>query len=217
MSEFQEFTDTIEVPLNTGIEGFIHAIRQLLKRPRVTSVHIDTSGKVTFTRFVRPEEPRKHFEVDFEEVAPSYIIRNVELQEIDCAHILDNAAVCISAMFWSASLEQMYPVAFVVGANSSLGAWHKNTTGIILTNNSAYGFPILRDRHIPDDALILTTAFARGGSMSDVKKSYKITMPSMDTVVRELPLLDVQGPVIPASDEVLVLAEPPAEREVKSE
>lgn len=118
-------------------------------------------------------------------------------------------------MFWAASLEQMYPVAFVVGANSSLFAWHRGTTGIVITNNSAYGLPVLRDRHIPDDALILVTAFARGGSMSDVKKSYKITMPSMERVVREIPPIDVQAAVIPASDDVLVLAEPPDEMEVK--
>lgn len=214
MSEFQEINETVDVPLNTGVEGFIHALRQILKKPRVTDIHIDANGKVSFTRFARPEEPIKHLEVDFESVSPAGLVRNMELQELDYYELVGNAAVCIAAMFSMASTEQMYPVAFLVGASSSLFAWHRKTTGVPLLNSMAYGFPIIRDRHIPDDVLILVTAYARGGAMSDGKKSYKITMPSLEKPLQEVTPVEIYPQEQPMSSDVLVLVPPPEEVKV---
>lgn len=214
-SEFQEVTDTVEVPTHAGVEGFLAAIRKIIKQPRVTQLNIDVAGKVTYTRFARPEEPRKHIEVDFESVAPGAIVRNLELEELNAFHLLDNAAVCIAAMFQAASLEQMYPVGFVTGANSSLFDWHKQTTGVVLINNTAYGYPIFRDRFIPDETLLLVTAFARGAGLMDARKSYKIAMPSRD-VSRTFSVrpVDMQVPVPAADNEnPFVLAQPPTDVE----
>jgi hypothetical protein len=212
MTEFQEVTDTIDVPQHAGVEGFIAAIRQVLKKPRVTQVIIDAHGKLTFTRFARPEEPRKHVEVDFETVSPASLVRNAEVQEIDLSRWDDNAAVCIAMMFHTASLEQMYPVGFVTGANTRLFDWHKQTTGVMLLNNTAYGLPVHRDRFISDDALLLVTAYARNAGLIDVQKSYKMTMPEH---AAPHPVIELPQQVLPAGGDPFVLAEPPKAGEVK--
>jgi hypothetical protein len=217
-AEFQEVTDEIEVPTHAGVEGFFAALRKILKQPRVTNVNIDVSGKVTYSRFARVEEPRKHIEVDFESVSPGALVRNIELTELDVYEYVDNASICIAAMFQAASLEQMFPVGFVTGANTTFLQWHKDTTGIALINNSAYGLPIYRDRFIPDETLLLVTAFARGAGLVDARKSYKIAMPSREVGRRLVPVrtVDIQPPVlVSGGEETVVLAQPPDDEEVK--
>ena len=216
MNEYQEVTQNLEVPPHAGVEGFLAALRQILKLPRVTNIHIDSQGKVAYTRYVRQEEPRKHVEVDFDSVSPSMLVRNLEVQELDLSEVSDNAAVSIAAMFATAASEQMFPVAFVTGAATSLYQWHRKTTGVQLIGSSAYGFPVHRDRFIPDETLLLVTAFARGGGLVDARKSYKIAMPVVGQLMAERPEVSVQTQVLMAtSDERLVLAAPPADREVK--
>lgn len=214
--EYEETTQSIEVPSHAGVEGFLAALRQVLKQPRVTHIDIDAQGKVTYTRFVRKEEPRKHVEVDFDSVSPAMLVRNIEVQELDLFLLLGNAAICVAAMFYAASVEQMFPVGFVTGANSVLPSWHKDTTGVMLLPSTAYGLPIYRDRFIPDETLLLVTAYARGAGLVDARKSYKIAMPGRDQPMPKRPLVEVQQPVLMASsDETFVLAEPPSDKEVK--
>lgn len=216
MTEYQEITQEVDVPMHAGVEGFLAALRQVLKQPRVTRMEIDLQGKVTYTRFARPEEPRKHIEVDFDSISPAMMVRNLEVQELDLFSVLDNAAVSVAAMFHAASLEQMFPIAFVTGANTSFLQWHKQTTGVLLLNGSAYGLPVLRDRFIPDDALLLVTAYARSAGLVDARKAYKLTMPSGEKPFRERPLVEVQPHVLLAnSSDPFVLAEEPKDREVK--
>jgi hypothetical protein len=216
MNEYQEVTQNLEIPVHAGVEGFLAALRQILRLPRVTNVNIDANGKVSYTRFVRQEEPRKHVEVDFDSVSPSMLVRNIEVQELDLSEYIGNASVCIAAMFSSAAAEQMFPVAFVTGAATTLFQWHRRTTGVQLIGSSAYGLPVHRDRFIPDEALILTCAFARGGGLIDARKSYKITMPGKDQPMVDRPAIDVSPQILTFSqEERLVLAAPPSDKEVK--
>lgn len=176
--EYQEVTDTVDVPRHAGVEGFVLAIREILRYPRVMSFSADNRGKISFTRFARREEPRKKIEIDFDTVSPSAIIRNGKVEELDVEAIDGNAAVVAAKIFGRAAADNMYPVAWVVGAASYLPAWHAKTTGIELLTAMAYGLPILRDRFIPDETLLLACAFGPGAALIDAQTAYKITMPN---------------------------------------
>lgn len=175
--EYEEVTDKLDVPGTAGIEGFILAIRSVLKMPRVMNVQIDSRGQISYTRWARREEPRKHIEVDFETVSPAAIIRNGKLVELDVEAILDNAAICVAAVFHRAATDHMFPVAWVVGRETFLPDWHYRTTGVKLPPESAYGLPVFRDRFIPDETLLLACAYGPGAAMIDARAAYKITMP----------------------------------------
>lgn len=216
MSDYKEVTDSLEVPSHAGVEGFIAAMRQILRQPRLTQVTIDGSGKVTYTRWVREQEPRKTIEVDFDSVSPSALVRNLEVQELDLFDHMGNASTCISAMFFAAELEQMCPVAFVTGANSVFGEWHLRTTGVRIGSKTAYGIPVYKDRFIPDDALLLVTAYSRGAALIDSQKSYKIAMPGREKLITRAVEVEISPRVEQLSmDSPLVLAVPPTQDEVK--
>jgi hypothetical protein len=185
--EYQEVTDTLEVPKHVGVEGFILAIRSILKLPRVVSIAIDAKGKITHTRFIRKEEPRKTIEVDFDTVAPSAIIRNGTVVEMDLEAYMNNAATCIAAMFARAAADHMYPVAWVVGGATHLHQWHQKTTEVSLPANSVYGLQVFYDRFIPDETLLLACAYGPNSALVDTRMAYKITMPGAPPVRLEEP------------------------------
>lgn len=215
MSDYKEVTEVLEVPAHAGVEGFLLAMRGVLRLPRVTRVEVDASGKVSYTRWMREQEPRKNIEIDFDEVAPFALVRNRDVQELE-VELPESASSAISAMFYAAELDHMYPVAFVTGANTVLYDWHRNTTGVRLGRENVYGLPVHRDRFVPDETLLLATSYARGSGLVDVQKTYKISMPGRDRPVVPVHEVAIEPRIEQLStDSPLVLGGPPAAEEVK--
>jgi hypothetical protein len=174
--EYKEFTDTISVPKNTGIDGFVHTIKEILKRPRVQNVSIDARGKVTYTRYVRNGEIAQSAGVDFEFLTPNYIIRNGVVEEIVVPPNA-SAAVVVSHLFEAASRDNLYPIAIVGGANTKFWEWHALTTGVELrSRKTAYGLPFLIDRYYDDSILLMCAAYEKGVAFLNTQQTYKVIM-----------------------------------------
>lgn len=216
MSEYKEVTETVDVPTDAGIAGFFVALRKILKMPRVVNVNIDSKGKVTFTRFARSGEPRKTFEVDFDAVTPGALVRNLELQELDVEG-LENPSTCILSMFSVAASEHMKPIGFVAGSNTVLMDWHLKTTGVRIPSDSLCGLPLYRDRFIPDEALLLVTAYSADASLEDARKCYKIAMPGRQVPLRVVPELITNSHVGALEAPPVVAAATPTDEEVRDE
>lgn len=183
MSEYNQIEDHVEVPLSSGVDGFLLALRKILTLSRVTDIHIATGGKVTYRRWVREEDDSsRNLEIDFETVAPSSVIRNNIIEDLGQAD--SNAALCAARMFYRASVDHMFPVAFVCGTNTTLGDWVKDTTSMELVADQFYGLPLIKDRFFDDDILLLCTTYGRGGAVIDIRKSYKVLIPGRDKPVR---------------------------------
>ena len=172
--EFERIDEEIDVPRETGVEGFILALRTILRKPRVQSVGIDVRGRITVTRFVRAEEPQVEFAIDFSSVTPSAAVRSGEVLEVDVP-AGEEPKTTVFRLFNEASRDQLYPVAFVVGANSSFYRWLDASAQVF--GNNIFGQRVLKDRQIPDDVLILATSFGPRGELVDVQRCYKITLP----------------------------------------
>lgn len=181
-TEYQEVVETIDVPKHTGVEGFILAIRGVLRMPRVVNLSVDARGKVTYTRYARKEEPRKNIDINFESVAPGAIIRNGQVHELDLESFQNNAAASIAAVFQRAAKDKMYPVGWVVGADTFLFSWHKLSTGVELPDDTVYGLPVYRDRHVPDEALLLACAYGPDAALIDTQMAYKVLIPNRPAV-----------------------------------
>ena len=215
MSDYREVTETIEVPAQAGVEGFLAAIRKVLHLSRVTRVEIDNNGKVSYTRFVREEEPSHAIEINFDSVLPSAVVRNAEVQEIDLLNV-EGASVSLALMFYAAAQDHLCPVGFVTGAASVLPSWYFKTTGVRLGQDTVYGLPLYRDRFLPDEVLLLVCAYSRQGSLVDVKKSYKILMPSREAPIRLAPPVNVDPPLSEVVEQApLLAAHIPTDSEVK--
>ncbi len=178
MSEYKEVTDTIEVPKNTGIEGFLHTLRILLLKPKVQEIRIDGRGRVTCRRYALENDSLQNSGVDFKDLLPSAIVRNTSINEIAVSSGA-NAAVVLGSLLDIVSTAQLKPLAFISGADTSLWEWFRTTTGVNLQDRtSLLGFPVHLDRAIPDAALILTAGYGRDASLMDARSSFKIEMPT---------------------------------------
>lgn len=189
MEDYREVTGTIEVPANTGIDGFLKTIRELLKRPRLQEIVIDARGKVTFRRFAKNGEnygdPNNNFGVDLSDLSPYNVIRNAQVTECIPPDGL-SAPVIVSIMFDRVAKDRLIPLAFATGANTALWAWYQYTTGYSFeTRDRFFGLPILFDRQLPDTALLLCAGFGRDAKFIDTQVSYKVEMPRL-----ELPALE---------------------------
>jgi hypothetical protein len=176
VSELHLVTHSIDVPKNTGIEGFMLTIRELLKLARLQSISIDAKGKVTYKRYVEEGEKQK-IGVDYEGVEPWHITRNAPDGVEELMLNTPNAAVTLAGVLDRSSQEKLHPTAFVVSPNTTLWWWYQHTTGFSLgSHKHLCGLPIYFDRHIPDTALILCSSFVRDGALVDTQKAFKIEM-----------------------------------------
>ena len=176
MPEYREVSASVEVPRNTGVDGLLYTIREILKRPRVQTVTIDARGTVTYKRFAREDEEDKNIGLSFEGLSPADILRNGDVQEVPLLFGL-NAAVAMGKLFDMAGQDQLHPTTLVSGAASIFWVWYRKTTGLALKpSDEIYGLPFLRDRGVPDTALILCAAYGRDAALVDTKKAYKIEM-----------------------------------------
>lgn len=176
MSNFQATETVIKVPRNTGIDGFVQALRRVLGLSRVTEIHINTKGEFRFTRHTRPDEEPVQVEIDFGSVTAAAAIQSADLVEVEPAGASEPAPVAIARIFAVMHRDVMAPVAFVVGPRSRFSAWHQETSGIPL-GEWAYGVRVLQDDEVPEETLVLCAAYSPGGSLVDVRRSYKLLLP----------------------------------------
>ncbi len=177
MDDYREVSKSIDVPPNTGVDGFLRTLRQILRKPRVQDIHINSRGQVRYTRYVREDEPEEPVGIEFDDLQPYYVIRNAELREFMPPPDLP-APVVIGLMFDQVAQERLQPIAFAVGAQTGLWDWYQYTTGHdVVARRQLFGLPIFIDRQIPDSVLLLCAGFGRDASFVDTQTSYKVEMP----------------------------------------
>jgi hypothetical protein len=177
MSVYREFVDEIQVPRNVGIDGFVHTVRELLKKERVQDIHIDARGTITCRRYVLEGNEAGNTGVDFEGMMPGAIVRNTDIREVLVPAGASAASVLIGLMD-TVAVAHLVPVAFVTGADSRLWSWYERSTGAVLQQrDTILGLPCYTDRMIPDTALILAAGYGKDAAFVDSRKSYKIEMP----------------------------------------
>jgi hypothetical protein len=174
MPEYQEIEDSLDIPKNTGIEGFLRTIKEILQLSRVQSININAKGRVSWRRFVLDGE-QGVVGADFADLEPWGIIRNGDVTELPI--VSTNAALVLAFMLDRAALEKLHPIAFVTGAETVFWDWYSDSTGQdLMAKDQVYGLPVYTDRHAPDTALILCIGYSRDAALIDTQKSYKIEM-----------------------------------------
>jgi hypothetical protein len=174
MSEYELKSDTINVPRNTGIEGFIHTVRAILKMSRVQSLHIDAAGNVTYERYVKADDVITFGDIGFEDLEPWHVIRNRDVEEM--ITFGSEPSAIIMDMFNAVALTDLVPTAFVTGAATVLEQWMSLGGRPALVGSTLFGLPVHRDRNMPDSVLVLTAAYTRDAGLVDTQRSYKIEM-----------------------------------------
>lgn len=186
MEGYEERSDSIRVPRNTGVDGFLTTLRRILTLPRVQTISIDASGLVSYTRIVREGEGTTPMVVDYGELAPWNIIRNGELEEFDTSPT-DAAPTVIARMFNVLTSVGLAPIAFVTGANSSFWDWHRESHVNLGRHGVAYGLPLYTDRGVPDHVLVFCAAYVKGSTLAACHKFLVINMTTTAIDDRHVP------------------------------
>ena len=174
--EWEEKTNRIEVPKNTGIEGFLYAIKEILRRPRIQEIKIDSKGVITYRLYAQKDKPINNVGIEFGDISPYGVIRNADVVELT-VQSGQSAAVIVAAVLDIAATEQLYPIAFVTGADTVFWGWYRETTGTpFRSTNHLFGWPLYTDRLLPDTALILCTGYGKDAALVDTQRAYKIEM-----------------------------------------
>lgn len=152
--EYREVTQSIAVPKNTGIEGFVITVRELLKRPRIQEITINAAGQVSYRRLISEAEETP-LNVDLETLTPSGVMATANVTELVLPLSL-SAPIALSKMFDRFAIDQIYPIALVTGAGTVFWDWFRATSKSALHSRAyAFGLPVVTDRHVPDTALLL--------------------------------------------------------------
>jgi hypothetical protein len=182
MAEYKERTETVDVPKNTGVEGFMATVRKILSLPRIQVININAVGHIKYTRIVREEDDTVPLEVDFSTISPAGIIRNNELVEMEEDN---NPTHAVARMFEQIAQEHLFPVAWVSGPGSTFWLWHERAKlKMSPSKDQAYGLPFLYDENFPSSTLVLCTGYTRMSAMIDVKKSFKMLMPEAHNLLK---------------------------------
>jgi hypothetical protein len=174
--EYREVSRSVDVPKNTGVEGFIQTVRTILKRPRVQEVKIGADGKVTYRRLVKDGVEENPLSIDLDSLTPHAVLGRAstveELQEQP-----PSAAIAISMMFDRFAIDQVYPILWGTGADTVLWKWFGATTKSPLHSRShLFGLSVVTDRQIPDTALLLFGATSPGAALIDTTNVLKLEM-----------------------------------------
>lgn len=166
---------SVTVPKNTGVEGFLRTLGDLLERPRLKQIVIDAKGCVTYTQLV-PEEAvdpdEEPFAFRHKDLTPSEIIKRVRLKEYAAP---PHAACAVLDLLGQASRRGLYPKAFVVGTGSQLSAWFEASTGSPLDfSGMLSGLPLLEDGAVPDQALVLLAVTDPNEAVHESAYGFKI-------------------------------------------
>jgi len=189
MPEYKEVQRSITIPKNTGKEGFLHTIGEILSLSFVQRVIIDLHGQITYKRMVLNGEEEANLNVDFDHVQPYHIIRNAKTREY-LFSARQSAATVMAGMLDQSSKEGLTPIAFVVGAQTTLWSWYFLSTGVELeARDRLCGYTLYEDRHIPDTALVLCSGMGRTSSLVDTRLSVKAEMPRQRVLDSEVEIL----------------------------
>jgi hypothetical protein len=79
-------TQQVTIPRNTGRQGFLRALEQILMLPHVQNIQIGPSGVVTYERILLPEEKSETLGVNYDGLEP-YRTRGAQLDTLRPARV----------------------------------------------------------------------------------------------------------------------------------
>lgn len=184
MSDYRQVERTVSVPPESGVDGFLLAIRNILSLSRVTELKVHGKCEVTYTRWVRSEdEANANLRMDFESVTPFNVIRNNEIVDYGIVSDYHIPTVVLCNLIHKLAEDHFYPTAFVIGANSGFFDWLESG-GVSLPKNAnrVLGYQLLRDRFVDDVTVLLGAAYGPGGSIIDTRVTYRLLLPMKGAV-----------------------------------
>jgi hypothetical protein len=165
-----------ETPMPSGLQEILEAIKGVLQQRKVQSLKLELGRPIVFTRFVKQAEAtQKRREEDAGGMALGEAVRNIQLEEFQ---IKKDSVPSYTFFQMLLALEaRRLHLAFIgVGPETRLFDWlgiDKVAYGGI---ENLGGAPLVRDKNLPDEALIMFGSPYRNARIDQVTYAIKSHM-----------------------------------------
>lgn len=180
---FELKTMTAEIPKGSGREGLFRALEQILKLPRVERFSVDSKGVLTVElHLAAHEEVSPDVMLDFSGLHVSDIVRNCSTVVEATFEVAETPWATLAFLLHEAHQDRLYPIAFATGAGTTVWKWLETVPGPRARQRDVLlGYPLLIDRHLPDDALLLCAGATHKAALVDTRTVYRFLIPRMET------------------------------------
>lgn len=178
MTEWVKKEGRAVIPQGSGSTGLMRTMEVISKLPRVQNITVNARGEVTYAYLVRPGQAEYNIGIELASLEPYAVVRSCEAIKTLTRVEGENASLTITRLFRAVAVDHMNPIGFVVGTNSRLFPWFLASTGLDLAefHDVFYGLPLYKDRHMPDETLVLCAGYLRGGALPDVTIAYSLVL-----------------------------------------
>ncbi len=158
MNGYSKQKVTIAVPRASGVQGFLHAMKEVLSRHNVDSVVVNSSGQVDVVIWVKNRDENHEFgpmqtAIGFESLMPAELLSRITLQEVATeADVLPE--LLMTRLFQEVDVEGLFPALLVVQNLDTFGKWYRAVTRQPFRGN-VFGCHVAEDQNIADDIAIL--------------------------------------------------------------
>lgn len=165
-----------EVPLPKNLQDIIEAIKGVLQQGKVQSLVLKLGSPITFTRFVRSEEATQKRRVEEEGgMKLGEAVRNIQLEEFPFKKDY-TPSYTFFQMLLALEARRLHLAFIGVGPETRLFDWlgiDKVAYGGI---ENLGGAPLMRDKELPDEALIFFGSPYRNARIDQVTYAIKSHM-----------------------------------------
>lgn len=179
----KEQTKRVDVPAEAGVEGFMHAVREILGKSNVQEIVMRADGTVSYTRLIDPErEEADNLNVSYDHLAPYEIIRNRPVKAVNCPTSM--CANEVIATVISTAVDSGYtPICFVADQSTQLWNWlHFSSDYQQQAKNHLFGYPLHLDKDLDESVLVLCAGVGETRALIDTRVSISVHMNTLSVI-----------------------------------
>jgi|WetSurMetagenome_2_1015567.scaffolds.fasta_scaffold878203_1 hypothetical protein len=161
-----------QVPLPTTVDGVLDAIRKIIIKGGVYSVHIEKGSPILYQRTADSQELEPGADPDLGDMTPYEIARQIDMQEFDVAAQQLQDASPISVVSWMMvylESRKLVPTHLLVGEATNFWSWIGIGPRRGAKLSTFLGVRVERDQQMPSQAFLIFGCADRWAGVENAK------------------------------------------------
>lgn len=165
---------TFEMPMPPGMEKILEAIKTCLSQKQVQSVKLEMGRPISYTRLIPESEAKVQQQIEEEtEMNLGAVARNVQMGESSDMPARGEEPNLVIKLFMMFELRRLFVTHIAFGPESVFFRWLQVDPMIYGAIEYFLGAKVVREKDIPDDAMILFGGTRPGGPTSEITYAMK--------------------------------------------
>jgi hypothetical protein len=168
----QEKLVTRQLPLPTTIDGILDAIREIITKGHVHSIHVEKDKPILYQRMEDMQNVDPGSDPDLGDLTPYEIARRSSMQEFDVVAQKLQGAIPISVVSWMMvymEVEKLIPTYLLVGETTDFWKWVGVGSRKGATLHTFMGMRVERDQQMPSQSFLIFGCEDRWANIDNAK------------------------------------------------